>query len=166
MRPHPPTPIAHWARAAIAALAMGAALPATAAVTTVYKCFDRNLGVLYTDQPCRGEQLDIEAGRADPAALAELQREREALSRAMAQRIADNRRVHVDAPGYVIAPPPAGGEIYYPAGWGYGAPYYSEDRMRPRNRGGSGGNEGADRPRASRSVPAVPPNGITNRTFR
>ncbi|MFO1312773.1 MAG: hypothetical protein U1F41_12000 [Burkholderiales bacterium] len=158
---HPPSPL----RAALAALALGAALPASAAVTTVYKCFDRNLGVLYTDQPCRGEQLEIEAGHADPAALAELQREREALSRAMAQRIADNRRTQVETPGYALVQPPlAGAEIYYPAGWGYGAPY-AEDRMRPRNRG-SAGNDPADRPRASRSVPAVPPNGITNRTFR
>ncbi len=159
MRIYPPSPL----RAALAALAIGAALPASAAVTTVYKCFDRNLGVLYTDQPCRGEQLDIEAGHADPAAIAELQREREALSRAMAQRIADNRRAPEDAPAYVMVPPQAGSEIYYPAGWGYGAPY-AEDRGRPRNRGN--GNEGGERPRASRSVPAVPPNGITNRTFR
>ncbi|MFO1305011.1 MAG: hypothetical protein U1F54_14850 [Burkholderiales bacterium] len=163
MRSHPPSPNVISIGAAIAALAMVAAMPASAAVTTVYKCFDRNLGVLYTDQPCRGEQLDIEAGRADPAAIAELQREREALSRAMAQRIADARRTTpYDTPGYVMAPPPPGGEIYYPAGWGYGAPY-ADDRGRPRNRGG---NDGVDRPRASRSVPAVPPNGITNRTFR
>ena len=24
------------------------------AATTVYKCFDKTLGVLYTDEPCRG----------------------------------------------------------------------------------------------------------------
>lgn len=156
MTSHSPSPL----RAAIAALAIGAALPASAAVTTVYKCFDRNLGVLYTDQPCRGEQLDIDAGHADPAAVAELQREREALSRAMAQRIADNRRATPEAPAYVMVPPAASPEIYYPAGWGYAAPY-AEDRARPRN-----GNGGAERPRASRSVPAVPPNGINNRTFR
>lgn len=152
-------------RAALATLAASAALPA-AAVTTVYKCFDRALGVLYTDQPCRGEQLDIDAGKADPAALAELQREREALSRAMAQRIADNRRVAVEPPAYYV-PPYAEPEVYYPAGLGYYGPYAGD---RTRNRGPGTGdnrdNRGDGRARSSRSVPAVPPNGITNRTFR
>lgn len=153
-------------RAAVAALAAGAALPAAGSVTTVYKCFDRSLGVLYTDQPCRGEQIDIEAGKADPGALAELQREREALSRAMAQRIADNRRVVVEPPGY-YAPPYAEPEVYYPAGWGYYGPTAND---RTRNRGPGAGdnrdNRSDNRARSSRSVPAVPPNGITNRTFR
>ena len=106
----------------LAALASAGAPAASAAVTTVYKCFDRTLGVLYTDQPCRGEQLDIEAGRADPNAIAELAREREALSRAVAQRIADSHRYPVTSPDYG-PPPPQDAEVYYPAGLGYYAPY-------------------------------------------
>src|ERR1700755_2120798 len=77
-----------------------------AAVPTVYKCFDRNLGVLYTDQPCRGEQLSIEGGSIDPVAVAELQREREAVARAAAQRVAELRRVDV-APQYYAGGPAA-----------------------------------------------------------
>jgi hypothetical protein len=152
------------AAAALAALALLCAPAASAAVTTVYKCFDRNLNVVYTDQPCRGEQLDIEAGRADPTAIAELQREREALSRAVAQRIADNRRYPVAPADYMVAPPlPAQPEVYYPAGGGYYAPY-GDNRVRGRgNHAGGGDNQ---RGRAARAVAAVPPNGITNRTFR
>ena len=157
-------------RIALAAMAVAAASPAMSAVTTVYKCFDRNLNVVYTDQPCRGEQLDIEAGRADPAALAELSREREALSRAVAQRIADNRRLPVAnaSSDYLVGglPQAMDPEIYYPAGWGSYAPYAGD---RGRGRGpNSGRNDGRNDGRAgtSRSLPAVPPNGITNRTFR
>src|SRR5215203_2602697 len=91
-------------RIAVAVLAVAAAPPALCAITTVYKCFDRTLGVLYTDQPCRGEQLSIEGGRTDPAAIAELTREREALSRAVAERIADNRRLPVAMPPDYYAP--------------------------------------------------------------
>lgn len=65
---------------------------AAAGTTTVFKCFDRKLGVLYTDQPCVGEALEIRAGDADPVAVAELGRERESLSTSAAQRIADQRR--------------------------------------------------------------------------
>ena len=153
----------HLRIAAFAVLA-AAGTPATSAVTTVYKCFDRSLNVVYTDQPCRGEQLDIEAGRADPAALAELQRERDALSRAAAQRIADNRRLPVANSDYAVGgfAPPIDPEVYYPAGSGSSGPYSAE---RARGRGPNAGrNDG--RPGTTRSAPAVPPNGITNRTFR
>ena len=154
---------------AIAGLVAGA--PA-AATTTVYKCFDRSLGVLYTDQPCRGEQIDIEPGRADPVAIAELAREREALSRAVAERIADNRRLPVAVggagPDYAFMPPAPASDVYYPAGPGYYAPY--DDRVRNRGRFGNGGHGGngdnANRARIARSVPAIPPSGISNRTFR
>ncbi len=105
---------------------------AQAGVTTVYKCFDSKLGVLYTDKPCKGESLDIEAGSVDPVAVAELQREREALSRAMAQRLADNRRVLPErdyGPAYVYAAPPYDvPEVYYPA-YG-GVPYVNAPRPR------------------------------------
>jgi hypothetical protein len=153
-----------WLPAALAALALGVAPTATAGVATVYKCFDRHLNVVYTDQPCGGEKLDIELGRVDQNAVAELAREREALSRAVAQRIADNRRYPVAASDYVVGPPPPdGSEIYYPAGWGYYAPY-GNDRMRGRGNNFDRGDH--NRARVARSVPAVPPNGLTNRTFR
>jgi hypothetical protein len=64
-----------------------------AATTPIYKCFDKNLGLLYTDEPCTdGEKLNIRAGDADPRAVARLERERDALDQSAAQRMADNRR--------------------------------------------------------------------------
>src|SRR4051812_4567900 len=123
----------HVSLACSLALAAGAA---GATVTTVYKCFDRKLDVVYTDQPCRGEQLRIEGGSVDPVAVAELQREREAVARAAAQRVAELRRVDV-APQYSYgggapAPAPApeyasAGDGYYPLGYGY-APEYNDRR--------------------------------------
>jgi hypothetical protein len=66
---------------------------AAAASAPIYKCLDRNLGVLYTDLPCKdGERLDVRAGDADPVAIARLERERDALARSTAQRIADDNR--------------------------------------------------------------------------
>ena len=105
----------------------GAGAGAQAGTSTIYKCFDRNLGVLYTDQPCKGEQLEIRAGDADPNAVAALERERDALSRSMAQRIADQRRAALDAQRAVewVYPAPAdrnvyaANDVYYPAGWGF-----------------------------------------------
>jgi hypothetical protein len=65
---------------------------AQAANATIYKCFDKHLALVYTDVPCKdGEQLDLRAGDADPAAVARLDRERELLSLAAAQRIVDER---------------------------------------------------------------------------
>jgi hypothetical protein len=114
---------------ALGALA-GACAGALAGTSTIYKCFDRNLGVLYTDQPCKGEQLDVRAGDPDPNAVAALERERDALSRSMAQRIADQRRAALDAQRaveWVYPAPPApnvyaANDVYYPVGWGF-APY-------------------------------------------
>jgi hypothetical protein len=66
---------------------------AQAANAPIYKCFDQHLGLVYTDVPCKdGEQVDLRAGDADPAAVARLERERELLSLAAAQRLADERR--------------------------------------------------------------------------
>ncbi len=67
---------------------------ATAAQAPIYKCLDRNLGLVYTDIPCKdGERMDdLRAGDADPAAVARLERERDALDRSIAQRITDQRR--------------------------------------------------------------------------
>jgi hypothetical protein len=54
---------------------------------------DKNLGVLYTDEPCKeGQQLNVRAGDADPAAVARLERQRDALDQSAAQRIADPHR--------------------------------------------------------------------------
>src|SRR4030095_3875651 len=107
------------------ALANGDALSAT---TTVYKCFDRHLTVLYSDEPWGGERINVKTTDADPAALVELQHERDALARSTAQRIADGRRAALErasAPQFVY---PAGedlgtyggGGAYYPAYAPYG----------------------------------------------
>jgi hypothetical protein len=77
-------------------------LPAAswAATTPIYKCVDKNLGLLYTDEPCKeGEQLNIRPGDADPAAVARLERQRDALDRSASQRIADLRRAAVEGQG-------------------------------------------------------------------
>lgn len=71
-----------------------------AATTPIYKCFDKNLGLLYTDEPCKeGEQLNIRAGDADPAAVARLERQRDALDQSASQRIADLRRAAAEGQG-------------------------------------------------------------------
>ncbi|HTP99804.1 MAG TPA: hypothetical protein VMN56_10795 [Casimicrobiaceae bacterium] len=127
--------------AGVIGLLLATALPAGAAVTTVYKCFDRNLGVLYTDQPCRGEQLSIESGSVDPVGIAELQREREALSRSMAARTAATKRnAAVDrdvALGYDVGygyPAPQGDDVYYPAYFGgWGSAPNTKDRRPPQD---------------------------------
>jgi len=63
------------------------------AATPIYKCLDKNLGLLYTDQPCKdGELMNIRAGDADPNAVARLERARDALDQRAAQRIADQQR--------------------------------------------------------------------------
>ena len=68
-----------------------------AAGTPIYKCLDKNLALLYTDEPCKeGEQMDIRPGDADPAAVARLERVRDALDQSPSQRIADLRRVPVE----------------------------------------------------------------------
>ena len=69
-----------------------------AATTPIYKCLDKNLGLLYTDQPCKeGEQLNTRPGAADPAAVARLERQRDALDQSASQRIADLRRPAAEA---------------------------------------------------------------------
>ena len=67
---------------------------AIAATATVYKCVDQHLGLVYTDQPCKGgQQLDIRPGESDPVATARLERVREELDRSAAARIVDLRRL-------------------------------------------------------------------------
>jgi hypothetical protein len=91
-----------------------------AGTTIVYKCLDRNLGVVYTDEPCKGgERMTIRAGDADPAAVARLERERDALGRSAEQRILDERRIAVQRD---LAPwPPY--PVDQPLNYYNGAPY-------------------------------------------
>jgi hypothetical protein len=134
--------------AALAVCASLAAAEAGAATTPIYKCFDRDQSVLYTDQPCKGEVVHVRAGQADPAALARLDRERDALSQAIDRRLAYDQRIRLareyPPPSYL---PPSyaaadyGVEVTYPAyapwpyyGYGYGAPFFSQrdmGRMKP-----------------------------------
>ena len=110
--------------AGAAALLGLAGANASAATTPIYKCLDRNLGVLYTDLPCKdGERMDLRAGDADPAAMARLERERDALDRNAAQRIADDHRAALQRN---YAQGPAYGVDYGDAGYadaGAYAPY-------------------------------------------
>lgn len=74
-------------------LATGAVGVADAATTPIYKCLGNNLGMIYTDQPCKGgERLDVHAGDPDPVAVARLQGARDQLDRSAAARIVEERR--------------------------------------------------------------------------
>jgi hypothetical protein len=74
-------------------LATGAVGVADAATAPIYKCLGNNLGLIYTDQPCKGgERLDVHAGDADPAAVARLQSARDQLDRSAAARRLEERR--------------------------------------------------------------------------
>jgi hypothetical protein len=105
------------------ALACGSAAAATA---PIYKCLDRNLGLVYTDVPCKdGERMDLRAGDADPVAVARLERERDALDRSAAQRIADERHAALqriysppDYAPYYDAAPYAEAAEYFPYWYG------------------------------------------------
>lgn len=122
-------------RIALATCACTLAAPVAAGTTAVYKCFDRNLNVLYTDQPCAGELLEIRAGDPDAAALAALQRERDALAKSVQQRIADSRKApEAVAPPAWVAPPVvlpayAASDVFYPA-WQASAPHREPRRNR------------------------------------
>ncbi len=118
----------------VTCIAVLATANAFAASTTVFKCFDRDLGVLYTDEPCKGEQMNIRVTDPDPAAIAELQRERDALARSTAQRVADSRRALRDnaytAPYFYPAQEDTGAyadaSAYLP--YGYTMPPYAQPR--------------------------------------
>lgn len=92
----------------------------------IYKCFDRKSDVVYTDVPCKdGAVLDVRAGEADPAAVARLERARDALDQSAAQRISDMRWA---AAQRAFAPPMYGPSepnwLDYPGGYSpydYGA---------------------------------------------
>ncbi len=102
-------------------------------------------------------ETEVRAGSADPAALAELQREREAVSRSAAMRIAENRRpaepplVTYAEPAPPIGVPYADYGYAYPGAYGYGfAPY--PDRPRP-----NADRNARDRGRVDiRTVPTTP----------
>lgn len=111
---------------------------ALAANTVVYRCLDARLGVVYTDLPCKdGEAFDTRAGEADPAALARLDRLRDALDqsavqRLSAQRLAAERIIPMPVPR---EPEPQaledyGGYYTYPvAGYGPTRPPFRRDRF-------------------------------------
>ena len=51
---------------------------ALATTTTIYKCFDHHLSLVYTDAPCKeGERMNIDAGDANPVAVAKLEHARD-----------------------------------------------------------------------------------------
>jgi hypothetical protein len=113
-----------------------AAGSAQAASVPIYKCLDRNLGLVYTDLPCKdGEKLDLRAGDSDPAAVAALERERERLSVSAAQRLADERYASLQrdlASGYYRDSPvvqPSAPEV---SDYGYGYPVAYPRRAHPR----------------------------------
>jgi hypothetical protein len=162
------TPAAHrlgtaiWAALAgtLFALAVGTSAAST---TRVYKCFDKTLGVLYTDEPCKdAEVLNIRAGDADPAAVAWLQRERDALDRSATQRITDQRRAALqrtlvaqpaylpdeDFRGYAIEP------AYVPYGAYAVVPY---SLHRDRHATGARSPKGLERSRVVPNPPRAAP---------
>jgi hypothetical protein len=76
----------------------GVALAASgwAATMPIYKCLDKNLTLVYTDEPCKdGERLDIRSGEADAAAVARLERQRDALDQSAHQRAVDQRHMAI-----------------------------------------------------------------------
>ena len=121
---------------ALMALALLAPLSGVATTAPIYKCVDANLRLLYTDEPCKdGEQLNIRAGDADPAAVAKLQRERDAFAQRAAQRIADLQRQQDWAAQYMIED---GQRAYDVPAYDYGAVWWLPGIVRshpPRTRG-------------------------------
>jgi hypothetical protein len=162
---------------ALALACLGLAGPAGATALPIYKCLDKSAGIVYTDIPCKdGERMsDLRAGNADPAAIARLDREREAWDRSAAQRLAEERRAMVeqrryynDAPTYLVQEGSGGGGPYdwpdyaFFGGWGYGG--YGSGWGNDWRRHGFDGRDGRDgrkdgrfdRFRRERVVPAHP----------
>ena len=122
----------------LALLSPAASLNAAAAI---YRCLDKKQAVLYTDEPCKdGQVVDVRAGEADPAALARLDRERDALNQSAAQRIADERRNAAQRDLAATYTRPAENnidnyrstDVSYSDGVGYWYPPFVPDRPRPR----------------------------------
>jgi hypothetical protein len=71
-----------------------------AGTTTIYKCLDNDLALVYTDEPCKeGERLELRPGEADPEAVARLERVRGALDREALERATDARRAIIGNEG-------------------------------------------------------------------
>ncbi len=122
----------------LALISPAASLGAAAAI---YRCLDKKQAVLYTDEPCKdGQVIDVRAGDADPAALARLDRERDALSQSATQRIADERRNAAQRDLAATYARPAENnidnyrptDVSYSDGVGYWYPPFVPDRPRPR----------------------------------
>ena len=95
-------PVARLAMPVLVALSFTFTTSARAANTMVYRCLDAHLGVVYTDVACKeGAGFEIRAGEADPAAVARLERLREALDQSAVQRLSDERRLSAQT---LIAP--------------------------------------------------------------
>ena len=91
-------PALRMAALALAALSVMFATSARSANTTVYRCLDTHLGVVYTDVACKeGQGFEIRAGEADPTALKRLERLRDALDQSAVQRLSDERRFAAQA---------------------------------------------------------------------
>jgi len=87
------TPAAAMIATGVLVLATGVVGVADAATAPIYKCPGNDLGLIYTDQPCKGgERLDVHAGDPDPAAVARLQSARDQLDRSAAARLVEERR--------------------------------------------------------------------------
>jgi hypothetical protein len=130
--------------ASYCAVAMGVLLWATAdaswGATAIYKCFDRKSDVVYTDQPCKdGAPLDIQAGDADPVAVARLERVRDAFEQSASERIRDMRMIDAQrnfstpwysGPGpadYAMNSPYDDGGMWGLAGFGF--PVFAHNRF-------------------------------------
>ena len=161
-----PLPGKRFAAALAAALLVPAATQAWGAAQ-IYKCLDRSLGILYTDVPCKeGERLDVRAGDADPAAIAQLAREREALDRSAAQRIADERRATLQRRYYDPGPAYLGPDVaayaeapdyYSPYGYGYAyGGVYAPEQTRMHDGRRDRFDRRAEHVRAVPARPAVP----------
>jgi len=154
-----PTTLGTAQRLGIATFACGVIVlacgNAAAATSPIYKCFDRHLALVYTDVPCKdGEQLDVRPGDADPAAMARLDRERDALAQSSARRISDLRAAEVQrnyaaaapyeyAPGYDVGSY-AEALDYGPYGYGVGYGGYAgaPSASRHHSRDGRGDRRG------------------------
>jgi Domain of unknown function (DUF4124) len=104
--------------------------------SVVYRCLDAHLTVVYTDEPCKeGAPVEIRPGEADPAALARLDRIRDALDQSALQRTTAAPSSIVPVPAYGEAS--AGPEDMYDDGGYYTYPiagYGTNRRHRLRNR--------------------------------
>jgi len=164
---------------ALALAWVGLAGPAGATALPIYKCVDKSAGIVYTDIPCKdGERMnDLRAGNADPAAIARLDREREAWDRSAGQRLSEERRAMVEqrryyndaGPTFLVQEGGGGGGGYYDwpdyaffGGWGGWAPGWGND-WRRHGDGRFDGRDGRDGRKAGRFdrrhdrvVPTIP----------